>query len=122
MPYTPEQDGVAERSFRTVFERVRALAIDYKIPKQLWPELFKGMVYILNRTATSCVKDITPLEALKRKTSNTAYRPSVAHLRVLGCKAYVHIQKERRLRSDKLAPRAEVGILVGFEGDHIYRV
>lgn len=43
-------------------------------------------------------------------------------MRVLRCKTYVYIQKERRLQSDKLALRAEVSILVGFEGDSIYRV
>jgi hypothetical protein len=34
----------------------------------------------------------------------------------------VHIQKERHTQSDKLGDRAEVGILVGYEGDNIYRV
>ena len=35
VPYTPEQDGVSERSFRTLLERVRTIAIDYRIPKNL---------------------------------------------------------------------------------------
>jgi hypothetical protein len=48
--------------------------------------------------------------------------PSVAHFRVLGYKVYVLIEKERRVQSQKLAPRAEVGILVRYEGASIYRV
>ena len=48
--------------------------------------------------------------------------PSVAYIRVLGRRTYVFIEKEKRVQSQKLAPRAEVGILVGFEGHHIYRV
>ena len=44
------------------------------------------------------------------------------HIRVLGCKAYVYIQKQRRVQSQKFGPRAEEGYLVGFEGNHIYRI
>jgi hypothetical protein len=35
---------------------------------------------------------------------------------------YVNIPKERRVKSAKLAPYAEEGYLVGFEGSKIYRV
>jgi hypothetical protein len=35
---------------------------------------------------------------------------------------YVNIPKERRVKSAKLAPHAEEGYLVGFEGSKIYRV
>ncbi len=122
VPYTPEQDGVSERGFRTVFERARAVAIDQGIPKNLWPELFRGVVYILNRTATSTLKDVTPIEAVNSLLFGDNRRPSMDHLRVLGSKAYVHIPKQRRVQSDKLGDRAVKGILVGFEGNHIYRV
>ena len=124
VPYTPEQDGVAERGFRTLFERVRTIAIDYDISKSLWPELVSGMVHVINRTATTSIKgDYTPLQALERhKLGDKVKKSSIAHIRALGCKAFVHIQKPRRVQSEKLADRAEIGILVGFEGEHIYRV
>jgi len=48
--------------------------------------------------------------------------PSVSYLRVLGSKAYVYILVQDRVLSEKTAPRAEIGILIGFEGNHIYRV
>lgn len=92
VPYTPEQDGVVERGFRTIFGRVRSIAIDCKIPKSLWPEPFKGMIYITNRTATSTLKDRTLIEALQRLIlGDKVNRPMVSYIRVLGCKAYVHI-------------------------------
>ena len=123
VPYTPEQDGVAERTNRTLLTRVRAIAIDSKISQTLWNELLRGMVHVVNRTATSSLKNMSPIEAFDRDIKGVASaKPSVSHLRVLGCKAYVHIQKERRIQSEKLAPRAEIGYLVGFEGDHIYRI
>jgi hypothetical protein len=43
-------------------------------------------------------------------------------LKVLGCKAYVQIPKERCTQSDKLRHQAAEGKLVSFKGDHIYRV
>ena len=50
------------------------------------------------------------------------YILSITHFRVLGCKVYVLIEKEYYIQSQKLAPRAEVGILIGYEGVSIYRV
>jgi len=47
-------------------------------------------------------------------------KPSLAHLRVYGCRAYVHIPN--RLRLDKLEPKAEVGYLVGYESTNIFRI
>ena len=77
----------------------------------------------MNRTTTSWHKNLTPFEAMARQIrGDNAKRPLVEHLRVLGCKAYMHIQEERRTKSEKLAERAEEGILVGYEGDNIYKV
>ena len=96
VPYTPEQDGVAERGFRTIFEKVRCIVSDLAIPKNLWPELVRAIVYITNRSATSVLKSMTPIEALNRQTNPKDFKPpSVAHLKVLGCLTIVHIQKER---------------------------
>ncbi|KAF4970431.1 hypothetical protein FSARC_2541 [Fusarium sarcochroum] len=49
-------------------------------------------------------------------------RPDVAHLRTIGCKCFVHIEPELRVKSDKLTAHAFEGILIGFVGKHIYRV
>jgi hypothetical protein len=48
--------------------------------------------------------------------------PLVSYIRVIGYKTYVLIEKEKRITSEKLAPCAEVDILVGFKGHYIYRV
>jgi len=73
---------------------------------------------------------MTPFEALGRQIigqnrqliGEEALKPAVGHIRVLGCKTFVHIPKERRVQSEKLSERATEGILVGYEGDKIYRV
>ena len=124
-PYTPEQNGVAERTNRTVFSKVRSAIEGSELPLELWPEILLGAVHITNRTATSSLEKMTPAEAFKRKVQpglDSDYSPDISHLRVLGCKVYVNIPKERRVKSAKLAPHAEEGYLVGFEGSKIYRI
>ena len=35
-PYSPHQNGTAERSWRSLFEMARCLLLDSKLPKSLW--------------------------------------------------------------------------------------
>jgi hypothetical protein len=125
-PYTPEQNGVAERTMRTIFGKVRCAIEDSNLPQELWPEILLGAVHITNRTATSSLDKMTPAEAFKRQVQpglqDADYMPDINHLHVLGCKVYVNIPKERRVKSAKLASYTEEGYLIGFEGNKIYRV
>ncbi|KAI0994487.1 hypothetical protein K3495_g13695, partial [Podosphaera aphanis] len=126
-PYAPWQDGRAERSIRTIIEKVRKSMIAMEIPSYLWPHIFSACIYITNRTATSTLNGLTPIEAFLNQVDPEykeyqSHKPDLSHLRVLGCKAYVLIPEEKRLKSRKLDPRAELGIFVGYEGDNIYKV
>jgi hypothetical protein len=104
---------------------VRSAIEDSNLPQELWPEILLGAVHITNRTATSSLDKMTPAEAFKRQVQpglqDADYTPDISHLHVLGCKVYVNIPKERRVKSAKLAPHAEEGYLIGFEGSKIYR-
>jgi hypothetical protein len=76
-----------------------------------------------NRIATSYINGKTPYKAfIDNIEPGIDYRPLVAHFRVLGYKVYILIKKERRVTSRKLAPRTEVGILVGYNHPNIFRV
>jgi hypothetical protein len=114
--YTPEQDGVAERSNRIILERTRSFILDSGCPAFLWPGLITGVAHTLNRTPTRSLDGMTPYEAL------TGNKPDISHLRILGCKAYVHIPKEKRAKSFKFDSRAAPGILVGYDGTKIYKI
>src|SRR5579871_3891619 len=112
-PYTPEQNGVAERANRTICERVRAILIETGLPKHLWGELVHTVAYLKNRSPTRVLDGKTPYEALYGK------KPDVSHLVAIGTKAFVHITKKK---TKKMDPRSKEGIMVGYGGEHIYRV
>ena len=45
--------------------------------------------YLVNRSSSSTLEDKTPQEVW------TGKKPSLSHLRVFGCDAYVHVPKEK---------------------------
>ncbi|CAL9100845.1 unnamed protein product [Musa textilis] len=47
-PYTPEQNGVAERKNRTVVEMARSLLKGKHLPNQFWAEAIATAIYLLN--------------------------------------------------------------------------
>jgi hypothetical protein len=131
VPGTPEQNGFSERAGRLIIVVARRLIHDANLPKNLWPEAVRAAVYILNRTPTMLPdhRVIVPwVEAMKAKTpaeaENTAesnpLRANLANLRLYGCRAYVRTQKIPK--KDKMAPRAEIGYLVGYVASNIWRI
>ena len=105
VPYTPEQNGTAERENRTIMEAVRSMLSTSNVHPKFWGEAVHTAVYTLNRCGTSTLPDLTPFEAWH------GTRPSVSHLRIFGSTAYRHIPKELR---KKLDPKAKKGIFMGY--------
>lgn len=118
--YLSYQNRGSERSNCVILDKLRTVMADQVIPEFLWPELIRAVAHITNRTA-NCVFQKTPfkmfMDHIHPMDDN---KPSIAHFRVLGCKAYIHIPKEKRAHAAKISLRAEVGILVGYEGTSIY--
>ena len=61
--YTLQQNGVCERKNRTILNMVRSLLQTSGLPKIFWLEAVIWSVYILNRSPTIAVQNITPEEA-----------------------------------------------------------
>ena len=113
-PYSPQQNGVAERSWRTLAEGTRCLLEDSGLSKELWAEAMNTMVYLINRTPTRVLAGDTPHHAFFGKHAK------LAHLRVWGCKAYVQLEKHQRHKLDSNAWR---GFLVGYSTEsRAYRI
>ena len=112
-PYTPEQNGAAERLNRTLMDRSRAMLLDAHLPQHLWAEAVVTANYIRNRSpVTSETK--TPWELFYGSP------PDVSHMRVFGCNAYAHIPKTLRRKLDSVC---EKGIFVGYApNSKAYRV
>ena len=62
--------------------------------------------YLINRSPSLALEDKTPQEVW------TGKKPSLSHLRVFGCDAYVHVPKEKRT---KLESKSEKCIFIGYK-------
>ncbi|MCI24065.1 retrovirus-related pol polyprotein from transposon tnt 1-94, partial [Trifolium medium] len=43
-------------------DMVRSMISGKKIPKVFWPEAVNGAIYVLNRSPTAAIPDVTPEE------------------------------------------------------------
>jgi len=102
-PYSPQQNGVAERKNRIVVEMARSLLNGRGLPVHFWGEAVAAAVYLLNLSPTKAVLNQTPYEAW------TGRKPRVSHLKVFGCIAYALVN----IRS-KLDEKSEKCIFIGY--------
>ena len=112
-PYSPHQNGVAERKNRTLMSMVRAMLKAKDLPRELWGEAVTTVVYIINRSLNKSVQGQTPHEKW------TGRRPTVDHMRTFG--SIVHV-KETKGHQSKLEDRSKPMIFIGYElGSKAYR-
>ena len=102
-PYSPHQNGTAERSWRSLFEMTRCLIIEAKIPKTLWSYALKTAAHIRNRCFNNRTES-TPYEVL------TSRRPNLNNMHKFGSKCFAYVYEKK-----KLDDRAEEGIFVGYD-------
>jgi hypothetical protein len=107
VPYTPEQNGKAERLNRTLMEKVRSMMADCDLPAEAWGEAMYTATYLRNRSPVTN-KECTPFEVI------TGTKPNLSHLKVFGSKAYVHIPKEKR---NKLDFKSIPGYMIGYSAN-----
>jgi transposase InsO family protein len=89
-PYTLRKNGVAERFNRTVMERAQSMLSSASLEEKLWAEATTTACYLVNRSPNSTLVDKKPLEAWSSK------KPSLRHVRVLGCEAYAYVPDVKR--------------------------
>ncbi len=105
VPYTPQQNGVAERKNMSLMEMARCMVKSQALPHSCWLEAVMCATYVLNRCPTKALQSITPYEAWHGR------KPSVAHLHVFGCLAYALVRGQHR---KKLDDKAVKWIFVGY--------
>ncbi|BBN70008.1 transposable element gene, partial [Prunus dulcis] len=116
-PYTPQQNGVAERKNRTIVEMAKCLMLEKKIPFDFWAEAVNTSVYILNRCPTKALSKRTPFEAYGGR------KPGIKHLKVFGSLCYAHVPKQQRQKLDLASKRC---IFLGYgsceKGYRLYNI
>ena len=114
VPYTPQQNGVAERMNRTLMEMARSMIYHANCSQKLWAEAVATAAYLRNRCPTSTFQGATPYERWFGE------KPDVDHLRIFGCDVYVHVPDQKRR---KLEPKAIKGVFVGYpDGTKGYKI
>ena len=78
VPYTPQQNGVAERKNRSLMEMARCMVKSQALPHAFW----------LEAVMCATLQSVTPYESWHGR------KPSVAHLRVFGCLAYALVPQQ----------------------------
>ncbi|KAG7533199.1 Ribonuclease H-like superfamily [Arabidopsis thaliana x Arabidopsis arenosa] len=69
-PYTPQQNGVAERKNRHLMEVARSMMFHTNVPKRFWSDAVVLACYLINRTPTKILQDSSPFEVNKETNSN----------------------------------------------------
>jgi hypothetical protein len=104
--YTPQQNGKAERSIRTILEHALSMLRSANLSDGFWQDAVGTAVHLINRSTRTGLKRMTPEE------SWSGTKPDIANLRVFGCPGYVLIPKE--LRVGKLAHKTRRCVFIGY--------
>ena len=97
-PYSPSQNGVAERMNRTLVELAHAMINAHGLPEFLWELTVAHAAYLRNRAFTSPLSNHTPYKIWHNK------KPNVSHLCEFGAPVWILHQGQAKQR--KLQPRS----------------
>ncbi|GKB65562.1 retrovirus-related pol polyprotein from transposon TNT 1-94 [Tanacetum coccineum] len=104
-PYTPEQNGVAERKNRTLIEAARTMLSGSVFSKQYWTEAVATACYTQNRSTIMKRHLKTPYEMFCKRI------PNISFLHVFGCLVYIHNHKDHLGKFDE---KADDGYHLGY--------
>ena len=108
-PYSPQQNGMAERLNRTLLEKMRCVLIWSGLPSSYWDVALLYANFLRNRQPTSALKGGIPIEAWSSKTLN------FKKLHTFGCLVqYLKVGADKELKSAKFASRTAFGIFLGM--------
>ena len=102
-PWTPMQNGRAERLGHTLMDKAESMWHQACIPDSWWEFAFAHATHLYNHTPVARLKWCTPHEILKGEM------PNIDHLRVFGCGAFVYLPA--MARTNKMAPKSLILVL-----------
>ncbi|KAJ5350210.1 hypothetical protein N7541_007937 [Penicillium brevicompactum] len=108
-----QQNGVAERAHKTIYDRLGPTLAHARLPSKFWREIARTAAFLSNRSPSSKL-NMTPYQAWYGD------RPDLSRLRIIGSKGeYLIPPKQRKKLTD---PRTRPCILLGYEGTTNYRI
>ena len=108
-PYTPQQNGLAERKHRHIVETGLSLLSQSGLPAAFWDDSFVTAVYLINRIPSQTLSFASPYEILYKS------KPNYLALKPFGCLCYPHI---RHLTKSKLEFRSYSATFLGYSPSH----
>ena len=107
-PYTPQQNGVADRKNRHLLEVTRALLMEQNVPTIFWGDAILTAAYLINRIPSKVLNYTTPIQKLLDIFPNFPFINSLP-LKVFGCVVFVH-----KKDGNKYGARADKCIFLGY--------
>ncbi|KAF8662010.1 hypothetical protein AX16_001242 [Volvariella volvacea WC 439] len=104
-PYTSQQNGHAERFNHTIMDKAQILRFQACLPESWWEFALEHAIHLYNITSIAHLGWKTPHEQLYKAL------PSVDHLQIFGCGAYVYLPEN--VRKNKLTPKSELMVYLG---------
>lgn len=95
-PYTPQQNGLAERKHRHIVETSITLMSAASIPRQFWFHAFSHSTFLINKMPCESLSMVSPYAKL------FGIDPDILSLRIFGTACYPYL---RHYNSNKLEPR-----------------
>lgn len=108
-PYTPQQNGRAERKHRHIVETGLAMLFNAHIPASYWVDAFTSATFIINRVPSSLLENKSPYELLMKRL------PQYSNFRVYGCLVFPYLRDYAR---HKLEPRSLPCVFIGYSSTH----
>jgi len=106
-PYSPSQNGVAERMNRTLVKLTCAMITALDLPEFLWEAAVAHAAYLRNMSYTKPRAKETPYQIWHDR------KPNISHLRKFGAPVWVLLQGQRIQR--KMLPKSQRRAYVGYD-------
>ena len=107
VPHTPQQNGRAECFNHMLLEKSEAMRQHAYLLPFFWQDVVETSLHIYNGQPICHHNWFTPIQLWN------GTKPDLSYFRTFGCQVYVFIPKDKR--PNKLAPKSEDMIFVGYE-------
>ncbi|KAK3032253.1 hypothetical protein RJ639_037427 [Escallonia herrerae] len=105
---TPQENGLAGKMNRTIMEQARCMRIHADLPLQFWVAAVDIAIYLIKISPSGALNGGILEEEWSGKPVNYSF------LKVFGCIAYAHNDKEER---KKLDFKSQKCVFIGYAGD-----